>query len=78
MESSFSDGPAPPPCHHDFKTVRVRVACLQVNQLLSERLFFFSKSNRISLLTYYLREKSALRRCLSEKQLNGYFSFIEI
>lgn len=38
--------------------VRVRVAYLQVNQLLSKRLLFFSKSNRISLLTYYLRETS--------------------
>lgn len=55
--------------------VRVRVAYLQVNQLLSKRLLFFSKSNRISLLTYYLRETSGQRRCLSEKQLNGRVHF---
>lgn len=54
-----------------IKTVRVLVAYLQVNQLLYERLLFFCKRNAISLLTFYLREKTVLRRCLSEKQLNG-------
>lgn len=68
----------PHPLVIGIKTVRVRVAYLQVNQLLSERLLFFTMRNRISLLTYYLREMSVFEEVSFWEKTNWIFSCIDI